>query len=256
MMKASSRVCCLLAGALATLGTLRAGPPAPAPEPRVASAEPQRVLFIGNSLTYANDLPAMVEEISRRGGDRAAIHTETLAFPDAALEDHWNSRRAQPLIEKGRFQVVVLQQGPSSQPESREHLLAWTRRFDGPIRAAGARPALYMVWPAEQRGRDFPGVVASYDAAAKAVSGMLLPAGSAWLAARRIDPKLELYGPDRFHPSPLGSYLAALVIEAALTERQPFASATRLGSGRSLLEVDSRRAAVLARAASEALAHR
>jgi hypothetical protein len=254
MTKTFRRSPLLFAAALAAAAVFGAHAQPHKTQAAAAPTEPLRVLFVGNSLTYANDLPAMVETISRRGGDKPAIQTETLAFPDTALEDHWNARQVLSVIEKGRFQFVVLQQGPSSQPDSREHLLTWARRFDGPIRAAGARPALYMVWPAEQRGRDFPGVVASYAAAATAVNGLLLPAGSAWLAARRIDPTLELYGADRFHPSPLGSYLAALVIEAALTERAPYARGARLGSGRSLLEVESQRASVLARAATEALA--
>ena len=45
----------------------------------VASAQaeeaPRRVLFLGNSLTYANDLPAMVRAISHRGGEKATIET-------------------------------------------------------------------------------------------------------------------------------------------------------------------------------------
>ena len=69
-----------------------------------------------------------------------------------------------------------------------------------------------MVWPSRARRGDFPGVSQSYAAAAKDVKGLLLPAGDAWRAAWAIDPALPLYGPDGFHPSPMGTYLAALVI--------------------------------------------
>ncbi len=232
---------------------------------RSAPAPVRRVLFVGNSLTYVNDLPALVVTISRRGGRHPALAAEVVAFPDAALEDHWNHRagtRGSILarIESGGFQDVVLQQGPSSLPESRVHLIAWTKRFAEPIRAAGARPALYMVWPAASRRGDFPGVVASYGAAAESVGGLLLPAGAAWQAAWRVEPTLELYGADGFHPSPVGSYLAALVVEAALTERPPFAQPIRLdvggGGRRSRLDVDARLAEILARAATEALTTR
>lgn len=41
---------------------------------------------------------------------------------------------------------------------------------------------------------------------------MLLPVGEAWRAAWREDASLALYSSDNFHPSPAGSYLAALVI--------------------------------------------
>src|SRR6266851_5488241 len=53
----------------------------------VSAQAPRRVLFIGNSLTYANSMPAMVEGIARSIGE--AIHCETVAFSDYSLEDHW-----------------------------------------------------------------------------------------------------------------------------------------------------------------------
>lgn len=49
--------------------------------------KPIRILFVGNSLTYVNDLPHLVEQVARERG--VSIKTEMLAFPDYALEDHW-----------------------------------------------------------------------------------------------------------------------------------------------------------------------
>jgi hypothetical protein len=74
-----------------------------------------------------------------------------------------------------------------------------------------------MVWPAEARRRDFDGVSASYTRAAADVNALLLPVGDAWRAAWRRNPEAPLYGPDRFHPSPLGSWLAAIVIYQQMT---------------------------------------
>ena len=178
---------------------------------------PTRLLFIGNSLTYANDLPAMVCALARSAGRQAIC--DSVAKPDYGLEEHWNDGESRRAIARG-WDVVVLQQGPSSLPESRRLLIAYTRRFDGEIKKAGARTALYMVWPARTRRGDFPGVSQSYAAAAKEVDGLLLPAGDAWRAAWATDAGLALYGQDGFHPSPMGTYLAALVIY-----EQVFASA-------------------------------
>ena len=97
-------------------------------------------------------------------------------------------------------------------PESRRLLIAYTRRFDAEIKKAGARTALYMVWPSLARRGDFPAVSESYAAAATDVKALLLPAGDAWRAAWATDAGLPLYGSDGFHPSPMGTYLAALVI--------------------------------------------
>src|SRR4051812_27312281 len=46
------------------------------------------VLFIGNSLTYTNDLPRTVEQIAASAGD--TIRTRAVALPDFALIDHVN----------------------------------------------------------------------------------------------------------------------------------------------------------------------
>jgi hypothetical protein len=48
-----------------------------------------------------------------------------------------------------------------------------------------------------------------------------MPVGDAWREAWAADSKLALYGPDGFHPSLMGTYLAALVIYRQLTEVAP-----------------------------------
>ena len=185
-----------------------------------AAQRPQRVLFIGNSLTSANNLPGLVEALSRAAGE-SRIECRLVAFPNYSLEDHWNRGDAPHAIAEGAWSIVVLQQGPSALPESRVLLIEYVRRFDAAIRKAGARTALYMVWPAAARRGDFDGVSASYSAAARAVNGLLLPVGDAWRAAWRRDPRIELYGPDGFHPTALASYLGALVIYQELSGRSP-----------------------------------
>jgi hypothetical protein len=175
-----------------------------------------RVLFIGNSLTEANDLPHMVATIAAAGSRSIAV--EAVDFGGASLEDHWNRGEALAAIQRGGWDVVVLQQGPSALPESRVLLVDYTHRFADRIRAVGARPALYMVWPPLDRAGDWDAVTESYAAAARAVDGILLPAGEALREALRLKPTLDLLQTDRFHPTTTGTYLAALVICARLTD--------------------------------------
>ena len=78
-----------------------------------------------------------------------------------------------------------------------------------------------MVWPSQARFFDFDGVSNSYATAAESSDGLLFPAGEAWRAAWRRDPGLVLYGPDEFHPSAMGSYLAALVMFEQLADIDP-----------------------------------
>jgi hypothetical protein len=178
-------------------------------------APPRRVLFIGNSLTRANNLPGMVAAMSAAVGQ--PLECERVTFEGYSLEDHWNEGSAKGAVARGGWSIVVLQQGPSALPESRVLLIEYARRFDAEIRRIGARSALYMVWPTTARQFDFEGVKASYEAAATAIDGVFLPAGEAWRRAWQLDSRLTLYEPDGLHPTVSGTYLAALVITARLT---------------------------------------
>ena len=216
------------------------------------AANPMRVLFIGNSLTYFNDLPAIVEALARATDQRVFAY-KTIAFPDYSLEDHWNKRDARKAIVKGGWDFVVLQQGPSASREGRALLLEYSGRFAGEIRKAGGRPAFYSVWPSASRRQDFKGVGESYRQAAEDVDGVVFPVGEAWLNAWRINPSIALYSADGFHPSAAGSYLAGLVIYEQLYNRSPVGlpPKLRLSSG-ARIEIPADHAALLQQAAEEA----
>jgi hypothetical protein len=175
------------------------------------------LLFIGNSLTYVNDLPGVVAALGDASGLTIAVRSH--ALPDYALEDHWNDGVAVRSIDAGGWNFVILQQGPSSLDASRANLIDYATRFGARIRASGATPALYAVWPEMVRLGVFDRVSESYRLAAVAANGVLMPAGEAWRAAWRHDSALTFYGADGLHPSPLGTYAAGLVIFRRVTGR-------------------------------------
>ena len=219
--------------------------PAAAAHTAAPARPPLRVLFIGNSLTAANNLPAWVEELSRRAGRRRVV-THTVAPGGVSLEDHWTLTGAREVLAAEDWDVVVMQQGPSTLAESADNLRAWTIRWSDEIRARGARPALLTVWAEGSRTYGLNAVIRSYRDAALAAHANVLPAGTAWRAAWRRNPALRLYGPDLFHPSRLGTILAALVAYCGLTATPPVAVP--------LPEVPAATARVLRSAAAEALA--
>jgi hypothetical protein len=176
-----------------------------------------RILYIGNSLTYANDLPALVKELGKRDG-LTIEHTEFL-FPNYSLEDHWNEGKVQKEIQMGSYDFVVAQQGPSALPESQVLLLDYATKLAGECKKAKSPLALYMVWPSADRSFDLDNVILSYTNAAKATQSLICPAGLAWKNAWNVDPALPLYSSDDFHPSLTGSALAAITIYAALMDK-------------------------------------
>jgi len=195
-----------------------------------------------------NDLPAMVQRLGRSDPGRT-VTVASVAFPDFALEDHWNQGDALKAIDAGPWDFVVLQQGPSALPDSRTNLIEWTGRFAEEIRRVGARPAVYMVWPELSRENVWSDVTESYRAAAAAVDGLLLPAGEALRSARAADPALALFGGDGFHPTVTGTYGAALVIYARLADVSPLGLSERAGD----TPVPAQAGATLERAAADAI---
>lgn len=240
------------ASAMAALVAGCAATPVPATG---QSGDTVAVLFIGNSLTYWNDLPGMVGELLR--GDGLAARIGAVVGPDMGLEDHWHAGVAFDSLRAGGWDVVVMQQGPSA-TEGRPSLLEWSVRFADSIRAAGARPALYMVWPSRSRRGDFPGVLDSYRTAAEQIDGLLFPAGAAWPLVWAEDRQISLYGPDGFHPSAVASYLAALIMYQQLSGTDP----STMDRGRALdglaveeTALSAEQAALLRRVAARANAH-
>ena len=211
------RLSLALAAAI-TLASFAETTTAQAPIAATPGAHVKRVLFIGNSLTYANDLPLLVEAMTK--DSEAPLRCESATRADFSIEDHWNAGVVKK-VRAGGWAFVVLQQGPSSLDSSRENLREWTKRFGTEIRAAGAVPALYMVWPDRSRLEFLPRVIESYRLANADVNGVLLPAGEVWRAAWSLRRDLELYGPDQFHPSKLGTFAAAAVIAARLSGVSP-----------------------------------
>jgi len=216
--------------------------------------EGRRVLFIGNSLTYWNDLPLIVQSFADSAGG-VTLAVMMVAFPDFNLDDHRAQGAAERAIALGGWEVVVLQQGPSSLPENRAQLRSSVGVLDGQIRAVSATPALYSVWPQSSRRADFDPAIESYTLAAQDVSGLLFPVAAAWLAAWEGDPTLALYSSDGLHPSIAGSYLAALVMYGVLYDRSPVGlpPRVRLASGAEL-GVAAAVAARLQEAAADVLA--
>jgi len=224
-----------------------------APEDTAAPRAAKRVLFIGNSLTDWNRLPDLVAALSDAGG-APRLACQSVVAGGYSLEDHWNDGRALAAIRRGPWDFVVLQQGPSASEEGRRLLRQYSQTFAREIRKAGAVPALYMVWPSNDRRTDLSAVRDSYRRAARDVAGVFLPAGEAWREAWKKDPSLPLYSSDGLHPTPAGSYLAALVVSARLADRSPLGMPGLLmlpGGGE--VRIPAQLAALLQQAAAEAL---
>jgi hypothetical protein len=177
------------------------------------------VLFIGNSLTYENELPRMVEALANASGE--SFVTVSFTGANFALIDHYNNPLSVERVRTGQYDIVVMQQGPSSLPINRDSLRISAALWAPVIREGGGLPGMFAVWPDAGRTLAFPDVSTSYRLAAEAVGGLFFPVGDTWLEIWDRDPQAELYGPDGFHPAPAGTFAAAVVIVSVITNRDP-----------------------------------
>jgi len=180
----------------------------------------RRVLFVGNSHTYANDLPKMLQRLARLAGD-TALRTASVAYPNYALEDHYYVQEAPLALEQSSWEFVVMQQGTSAADESQVHLAYWAKQFDPLVRAAGAEPVLYQIWPHASQRYLADAALKSYHNATVEVLGIFAPAGDAFTAALEESVFAGVYAADGLHASPRGTYLAALVLLSRLTDVAP-----------------------------------
>lgn len=170
---------------------------------------PMRVLFVGNSYTYVNDLPYVVAVVAAARG--IEIDYGMLAEPNYALPDHIVTGAYDRKLAEG-WDYVVLQQGPSSLPENRELLRVWAVRAAESARARGTRVVMFSAWPARGNAFTWMDAELSYQLAARATGGCIAPIATAWRYARAGLPGVDVYSGDDLHASEAGTLLAAQVI--------------------------------------------
>lgn len=214
---------CLLSLVAGVLFVLTAA--AAEPSRGAAGGEPPQVLFIGNSLTYYNSLPALVVYFGNFRGQ--AIFADQHAPGATSLRQHADNPEVAKKIAVRHWTHVVLQDQsglPASMPEE---TLRSGKKLCEQVRKAGAVPVFYLTWgyPDQEHGgmnvEMQHQLTLAYCEAAKAGNALLAPVGPAWQAALAKNPKLPLYVKGDYHPSSEGSYLAACVLYAILTKQSP-----------------------------------
>ena len=190
-----------------------------------APARELRVLFVGNSLTYVNNLPRLLHAMAASQPGRPAITTMTYAAPGGTVAERWADGHAAAALRDGHWDVLVLQE--------RGGLLACLvdseRRQESECRASerahrdfaelaasrGSRVLLLATWGPDGDWQR------RLDEAIRKLSGKLrsggadvavVPAGSTLRAWARRQPADAPAFPDGVHPG----FPASLVMAAQL----------------------------------------
>jgi hypothetical protein len=173
----------------------------------------QRVLFVGNSLTYWNGMPSMVRKLAHGDPGAGTLFVAQYTAPG------WDLRRASKheglgaLLEEVAWDDVVLQERSDVRRPFYEAL-------HERIRARSGRTVIFGLW-----GQADYAAAAAY---AQTLPAVVAPVGVAVEAAYRARPSVDLDdGTD--HPNRAGSFLIACVFYAVLTGRDPAQSGYAAG---------------------------
>ena len=177
------------------------------------------VLFIGNSFTARNNLPALVELLAVAAGKQ--LKHRLINVGGASLRTHWNKGEAVGQIQRGRFDFVVLQEQSTLPIKNPGRMHENVRLFDECIKAAGSKTALYMTWARQHAPESQAAITAAYMSIGREIGARVIPAGVAWERFLRRHDRPILHDRDRSHPTLAGSYLAACVVFGVLFHSSP-----------------------------------
>lgn len=175
-----------------------------------------KVLFIGNSHTYFNDMPQLFSMMCRGG---AGVETETamLAYSGRTLawhEKEYFSVRFNLLY--GGYDYCVLQQAAHPFPPE-EETAPYAEQIMALCRAVGTVPVLFMTWAERHKPENQQRMIDTYTRLAAKTGALLAPIGCIWQEVRARYPEIELYYTDGAHASVYGDYLIAATFFAVIT---------------------------------------
>jgi hypothetical protein len=198
-----------------------------------AAAQPapkQRILFIGNSYTYFNNLPAVLGHLVN-SAQPDTLETSMVVQGGATLQVLWDKGEALNAIQQGHWTYVVLQEQSTLGPGPTENgvpqindpsrFFEYARRFDAEIKKSGAKTVFFLTWARQDSPQNQAKLTAAYTRIAQELGAILVPVGTAWQAALHDRPALALHQLDKSHPTSAGTYLAACVFYATLFRRDP-----------------------------------
>jgi hypothetical protein len=195
---------------------------------------PVRILFIGNSLTFVNDLPHMFQTLAATGNRKVAYGE--WVYGGWTLQQHFENDGELAEIRDGDWDFVVLQEQSSTPVRNTEKFTTYARKFIKEIKKAGAVPILFENW--ETKGSNTALRLDSiYFPLAKQCGAEVAPFARAW---KNVSGAYDFYK-DYAHPTLQGQYLNACVLYGLLFQESPV--------GLSALDVPAKYADTLQRAA-------
>jgi hypothetical protein len=203
------------------------------------SQDSSRVLFIGNSYTYYNNLPQLLTDMAASTGD--FVQTASSTPGGYTFQLHSTNATTLQLIQQGNWDFVILQE-QSQRPsfpdnDVQVNVFPYASVLDSLIGLHNpcAETVFYNTWGRQNGDANncavWPPVCTyqgmdsmlqlRYRYMADANQALLAPVAQAWRYVRSNWPWINLYDADGSHPSLQGSYLASAVFYTVILRKDP-----------------------------------
>ena len=209
---------------------------------------PKSVVFIGNSFFYYNNgihkpTLGMVKANKELGkGHRfrnITINSSSLEWHD--VESYVTNERIGSFsitsenkykrYDPENYQLAILMDCSQCPIHSdRKDLFnLYVDEHSNTLKKYGVEPSLLMTWAYKDKPEMTEGLASAYIAAGNRNGIMVLPVGLAFQRSQNDNPDIELFTPDKRHPSKAGTYLMAAVIYASIYKVSPIGNSYDYG---------------------------
>lgn len=184
-------------------------------------SKPTRVLFLGNSHTYYNDMPAIFRLLAE-AGQGVPVEVSMQAYPGVTYGWHLSQGSAlRYALLHGGFDYMVMQQAAHSPCPSPEETVRDGAELIRRARAAGVTPVITVPW-AERAYPEHQAVMyRTYSKLAAETGAATSPVGQVFERVAAERPDIDLYWVDGEHCSPYGSYVNAACAYAMIYGASP-----------------------------------
>jgi hypothetical protein len=201
---------------------------------------PKSAIFIGNSFFYYNNsMHGHVRNIISAADKKQPFRGTSVTISGSGLDWHNVEAYFQP-NGIGRYSFVAdnkvqfnkldklfdlaimmdCSQCPTH-PDLKQVFVEYAKKHSDTVRKHGAEPIFFMSWAYADAPEMTEQLADAYVKTGNANNAMVIPAGLAFAKSIAIRPDLNLYVPDKRHPSLMGTYLAANVVYASLFKKSP-----------------------------------
>lgn len=175
-----------------------------------------KVLFLGNSHTFFNDMPELFARFAEKTtGEKPEV--VMLAYPGRDLDWHRKEYFAMRFnLMHGGYDYCIIQQAAHPYPPIESTLKTGAEIIDLCHRC-GVKPVVYMTWAEKRFPENQQKMIDTCEKLASENNALLAPIGSVWQSVQQSRPDIELYHTDGEHAGSYGDFLIAAVFCKLLT---------------------------------------